>query len=600
MRRIDAAGVLSVAVVAVAAVLGGAFYPGPRMVVGLSFAVTLAAVVYRQRDRLRTEEWALIVFLGWSVVAGVVGRTAPLAAREVLTVWLVAFLLWMTTRRANARSACTASRILVGAAMILVIGVALEAAGLGRMRVGGLLENPNLTACLLVASLCLLPFHQARHRRWAIAVTAVLVVGVVLTGSRAGLLALLAAGAVVLPRGRARSVGLAVSAVVVAAVVAWRFLSQPDILAWFRPAIWGAVLRLWAEHPVAGVGPGGLVDAAGAVRLLHADHVGQHQFLIAYAESSPLAVLVQTGVVGLAAALAAVLAWVRAARARSAFESIPLRAALVVMSTMALFHDLITADIVLWWWAAVIGLMEAPSIRVTPVEDSRPERRGALAAKALVVAYIMLWGIVEPSWARWLWRAGPPDAALVERSLRAEPWYAAPLQWRVRDLVRQESWTWETAGEALARSRRAVRVRPSSAGLWGELGVVQTRVVTDFGPWPDSVESARESFARATELEPHQPWHWLEWARLERSVGDLDAAASLARRAIEAEPRAVRVWLFIARLELDRGQVEAARLAFKEARDSAALKSRLALNSYERELVTAPEWQFHEIEEALR
>jgi len=355
-----------------------------------------------------------------------------------------------------------------------------------------------------------------------------------------------------------------------------------------------------SAHPVAGVGPGGLVDAAGAVRLLHADHVGQHQFLIAYAESSPLAVLVQTGIVGFVAALAAVLTWGRAARARGAFESIPLRAALVAMVVMALFHDLITADIVLWWWAVVIGLLEAPSAQITPVENPRPVYRGAPAVRGLVVAYIMLWGMVEPSWARWMWRAGPPDVALVERSLRAEPWYAAPLQWRIRDLVRQESWTWETAGEAIARSRWAVSIRPSSAGLWGELGVVQTRVVTDLGPWPDSVESARESFERATELEPHQPWHWLEWARLERSVGELGAAVMLARRAIEAEPHAVRVWLFIARLELDRGQVEAARLALGKAQDSAALRTRPGLNSYEKELVSAPEWQFRELEEAFR
>jgi len=600
MRTVDTAGVLAVVAVAVAAILGGAFYPGPRMVVGVCFVVTLAAAVYWRRDRLRTEEWAVVVFLVWSVLAGVLARTAPLAAREVLTVWLAAFLLWMTTRRANARIARMASQILVGVAVILVFGVVLEAVGLGRMRVGGLLENPNLTACLLVVSLCLLPLHGGQKRRWAIAVAAVLVAGVVLTGSRAGLLALLAVVAVILPRGRTRSVGLAVSAGAVAAVLFWRFLSQPDILAWFRPAIWGAVLRLWAEHPVAGVGPGGLVEAAGAVRLLHADHVGQHQFLIAYAESSPLAILVQTGVVGFLAALAAVLTWGRAARARGAFESIPLCAALVAMVVMALFHDLITADIVLWWWAAVIGLLETPSIRITPVADPRPERRGVPAITALAVAYIMLWGMVEPSWARWMWRAGPPDTALVERSLRAEPWYAAPLQWRIRDLDQRESWTWETAGEAIARSRRAVSTRPSSAALWGELGIVQTRVVTDLGPWPDSVESAREAFERATELEPHQSWHWLEWARLERSVGDLGAAVMLARRAIEAEPHAVRVWLFIARLELDRGQVEAARLALGKAQDSAALRARPGLNSYERELVSAPEWQFRELEEALQ
>jgi hypothetical protein len=45
--------------------------------------------------------------------------------------------------------------------------------------------------------------------------------------------------------------------------------------------------------------------------------------------------------------------------------------------------------------------------------------------------------------------------------------------------------------------------------------------------------------------------------------------------------------------------VEAARLALGKAQDSAALRTRPGLNSYEKELVSAPEWQFREIEEAL-
>ena len=81
MRPVDATIVLAVVVVAVAAILGGAFYPGPRMAVGLSFAVTLAVAVYWRRDRLQADEWAWIVFLGWGVAAGVGAWTAPLISR---------------------------------------------------------------------------------------------------------------------------------------------------------------------------------------------------------------------------------------------------------------------------------------------------------------------------------------------------------------------------------------------------------------------------------------------------------------------------------------------------------------------------------------
>ena len=119
---------------------------------------------------------------------------------------------------------------------------------------------------------------------WRVALVVPLVVGVVLTGSRAGLLALLTAAAATLPRGRVRAAGVAIGAFGAAGVLFWRFVSQPDILAWFRPAIWNAVLRLWAAHPVFGVGPGGLVDAAGPVRLLHAD---QRRIVIAERGGAP-------------------------------------------------------------------------------------------------------------------------------------------------------------------------------------------------------------------------------------------------------------------------------------------------------------------------
>jgi predicted Zn-dependent protease len=130
--------------------------------------------------------------------------------------------------------------------------------------------------------------------------------------------------------------------------------------------------------------------------------------------------------------------------------------------------------------------------------------------------------------------------------------------------------------------------------------MVHARVVADFGRWPDSVEGAREAFARAIALEPHQPWSFLEWARLERNLGRTDDAIDLVRRALDEEPHTVRARLFLARLELDRGEVKAARQAYAAAVNSARLRKRLDLNAYERELLDAPTWQFREIAEALR
>jgi len=298
------------------------------------------------------------------------------------------------------------------------------------------------------------------------------------------------------------------------------------------------------------------------------------------------------------AGLAAVL-WVRRGRARGVLASAPLRASLVAAIVMTAFHDLLTADVVLWWWALVFGLLGGMAVPMARTELG-PGMRGMRSVRAAVVAYVVLWGMVQPAWARWLWRSAGQSVAQVDRSMRAETWFDAPLEWRTRGLFHGPSWTWEDAAEALARSRRAVRVHPGAARSWSDLGLVQSRVITDLGSWPDAIEEARNAFGRATELEPHLPWSWLEWARLERTLGNPDRARILVRQALSEEPHTVRAWLFLARLELDAGRVEEALDAFEHAQTSIELDRRPGLNGYERELLAAPSWQLQELEDQLR
>jgi hypothetical protein len=405
--------------------------------------------------------------------------------------------------------------------------------------------------------------------------------------------------AVVLPRGRTKFVGVLTGGLGVTAILVWRFVNQPDILAWFRPAIWSAVLRMWASRPLCGVGPGGLVDAAGAERLLHADHVGQRQFLITYAESSPLAVLVQTGLVGFLIASVAFFIWWRRAREDRQLSR-TMTAVLVAMAVISAFHDMLTVDVVLWWWALSIGLMEAHSAPLLMTAGLSRPSTSRRTVVGLAFSFIVLWGVVQPAWARWIWRSGDPDQVVAMRTMRVEPWFDAPLEWRTRELLKRSQWSWETVAEAVAVSGRAVRVHPGAARLWSIRGMVHARVVADFGPWPDSVDGARGAFARAVELEPHQPWSLLEWARLERNLGHMDNAVKLVHQALEEEPHTVRARLFLARLELDRGEAELAREAYEAALESARLRTRVDLNPYERELLGAPAWQFRELAETLQ
>jgi O-antigen ligase len=594
----EASVVIASSVVGLAAILGGAFFPGPRIVIGMLLTVALGWAVAATRGRLASEEWLALGFVVWGVVSAVVAATTPLGARETVTVWLVTWGLWFVARRAREWNSRAGLLVLTVSAVILALGVVLEAVGTRGLRVGGLLENPNVTASLLVVSLPAV-FVMGGRRWWSVAAAAMLTLGLVFTGSRAGLLATLAVVVALLPKGRAKVVGLLTGSIGVAAVLTWRFVSQPDILAWFRPAIWSAVLRLWVSHPLCGIGPGGLVDAAGAQRLLHADHVGHRQFLIAYAESSPLAVLVQTGLVGLLIVVATLVIWWRRAH-QGQRMSRNLTATLAAMGVMSAFHDMLTVDVVLWWWAVTIGLMEewrGPSPTINDLSNSPTSRR---AVGGMALSFVVLFGVVQPAWARWLWRSEKPNQVVAARAMRAEPWFDAPLEWQTRELLKQSQWNWETVAEAVAVSGEAVRIHPGAARLWSVRGMVYARVVADFGPWPDSVDGARQAFARAVELEPHQPWSLLEWARFERNLGNTSDAVNLVRRALEEEPHAVRARLFLARLELDLGEVEAARQAYEAAVESARLRTRLDLNAYERELLGAPAWQFRELAEALR
>jgi O-antigen ligase len=594
----EAPVVIVFSVVALAAVLGGAFYPGPRVVIGLLLAVALGWAITTMRGKLHSEEWIAVGFVAWGVVSAVVAAATPLGAREAVTVWMVTCGLWLVARRVGGWNSLASLVILIVTAVILAFGVMMEAMGLRALRVGGLLENPNVTASLLVVSLPAV-FAIEGGRKWRFTAVAVVTLALVLTGSRAGLLALLAVVAVLLPKGKAKLIGVLTGGVGVTAVLVWRFVNQPDILAWFRPAIWSAVLRLWVSRPLCGVGPGGLVDAAGVERLLHADHVGQRQFLIAYAESSPLAVLVQTGLVGFLILCGALFIWWRRAREEQRLSR-AMTAALAAMAVISTFHDMLTVDVVLWWWALSIGLMEVHDAPQPTRDSLSPSAMSRRAVLGLALSFVVLWGMVGPAWARWIWRSGEPDTVVATRTLRVEPWFDAPLEWQTRELLKRVPWSWETVAEAVAVSGRAVRVHPGAARLWSLRGMVHARVVADFGPWPDSVEGAREAFARAIALEPHQPWSFLEWARLERNLGHTDDAVDLVRRALDEEPHTVRARLFLARLELDRGEVEAAREAYEAAVESAGLGGRLHLSAYERELLDAPRWQFRELAGALR
>ena len=245
--------------------------------------------------------------------------------------------------------------------------------------------------------------------------------------------------------------------------------------------------------------------------------------------------LVQTGLVGFGIVCVALVPLVGRARRRPGRLSQDIDRALVAMAVIGAFHDLLTVDIVLWWWASAIGLLEARAAHRITVAGHDGARRlvaGRVDPGSACSSFVVLWGVVQPAWARWLWRSEGPRSRLWCRGRHGpNRGLTRPSSGAQGSLCEQDPWTWEIG----RRSHRAQRRGgPRSPGCGPS--------VVDPGNGPRAGRSGFRSvagqrrrwhataFSRAVELEPHQPWVWLEWARLERNLG-------LTEDAVESGPR---------------------------------------------------------------
>jgi hypothetical protein len=601
VRETEVAVIGAAVAVGLAAILGGGFHPMPRLFLGLLLVCLWCVAAIEWRSGLCPEEMAAVGIVVWGAFSALCMGASPLASMETLTTWTIAWALWCIARRGSPRRVRIAFRVVAMAAAVVSAAVVVASVSLGSIRVGGLLENPNVAAALLVPTLPIgtIAFDlDPRWRRWSW--FAIMAAGIILTGSRAGLLAAVAVVAVMMPRGRLRLAGILAAASGAAGVLAWRFVSQPDILAWHRVAIWWAVLKTWASHPVAGVGPGCLVESAGPERILHPEQVARYQFVASYAESTPLAVLVQMGFVGLVLVVAALSLWLLSHRQDGVLASVRYRAMLASMVVVALFHDLLTVDPVLWWWAVLIGCMDSKR-RNRGGLDSIPLPFGPRLVGALSMVWLTGWGLMAPAMARGIWWDGEPTREQAERVLRIEPWYPEPAGTRVQRLLGDpDPWTWETAAEALHWARIATMVQPGLARRWGDLGRTHIRVLVDLGGTDSDIEEAHRALARACELDPRVPWNWLERARLADNSGHPRVAVDLTRRALEQEPNTLRAWLFLGRLELERGRPDEAHAALVQVETRMRNLERTGLSEYDLELLEVPEFQLHYLRDRLR
>ncbi len=138
-----------------------------------------------------------------------------------------------------------------------------------------------------------------------------------------------------------------------------------------------------------------------------------------------MAVLVQTGAVGLLIAVVALVLWLIRSRESGGLDSANLRAGFAAMAVMAAFHDFLNVDVVIWWWALALGLLEAAAGKDAGRESDAsrsggpdsvghgPFVRGPLGGGPTILGTVAVGQ-----------RGRGED--LVDRVQRAEPWFEQP------------------------------------------------------------------------------------------------------------------------------------------------------------------------------
>jgi hypothetical protein len=162
----------------------------------------------------------------------------------------------------------------------------------GRVRFRGLLEDPN-ELCLVLAMGAPLAFGLYERRRskarlaFALATFALVTVCVIMTRSRSGQMAILAAVGVFFVR-RFGKRGLAVAALmsVPLLILGGRAGEEAESSSVQRLECWAEALEMWRDNPLLGVGQGQFIE--------HHFLTAHNSFLLTLAEMGPLGLLVYT------------------------------------------------------------------------------------------------------------------------------------------------------------------------------------------------------------------------------------------------------------------------------------------------------------------
>ncbi len=417
------------------------------------------------------------------------------------------------------------------------------------VRPGGPLEHPGLSATLAVLALALLPALAAPSLARA-AGGAVLLAGIVASGSRA---AMLGAAAVALVWGWSQTdrrvrTGALVLAIISVSGLAARLLTDADPLRWERLRIWQVAIRTALAEAPWGSGPAGFADAALPHNFPREGELARFYREPSLAESDLLQLAGSLGLPGVALAGALAVLLLR----RSTATGRGVLGALAV--TSAVTTQLPVPAVAIAAALAVAGTLRRP--RAAALWRCSPVQAGAGGVCLAVVVGLAL------SWPR-------PGITVDAETLAAE----------ARRLAGGDP------AQATVLASEAVRRRPR----WGEgrrlLGSLHLARGLERRE-AALVERAAEAFAMARERNPRDAFAAYGEAECAAILGRRGQARRLGQLAVREEPHFARAWLLLAALELGEGRLQAACEALRQAEGGrrAALGVRM-ISAYERELV---------------
>ncbi len=368
----------------------------------------------------------------------------------------------------------------------------------------------------------------ARGRAAAAAAVAALLAGAWLTGSRGAVIEALVGLGAMLVLGAPRAISLVVLGAggIASGLVLGSGLghSARQMARWMggsatgrlgsRVETWRDALRLVADAPLVGVGAGGTADAFGVVKTLPAFATPVHL------HQEALQALVEhglpTGILWIAACLlpvgAAVLRLLRLPRGRRRWMG-----SAYVGATAALAADTLWDFPLRIGALAVLAALVGGALAAWSGRDAEPARPGLVAAGRLALVTVALAALAGSGATVALNRAaadlpGPVTAPI------------APLLELADGAAEQARATgdpdaWRLSGRLAAE---AIRRRPLHARSLLYLARARDEL--------HDLEGAREVLRVAARVYPTLPWPWLALARIERKLGDADAAREAWRR----------------------------------------------------------------------